>query len=45
MFVSRTALFDLASADEGKPAKNGTLEELGLVELEHNPRNNRIRVT
>jgi hypothetical protein len=67
---------DLGSADEGKPAKDGTLEawarsegnpvggwyglrkgyrgrfamyipplleELGLVELEHHPRNNRIR--
>jgi hypothetical protein len=67
---------ELGSADEGKPAKEGTLEawarsednpvggwyglrkgyrgrfamyipplleELGLVELEHNPRNNRIR--
>ena len=67
---------DLGSADEGKPAKDGTveawarsednpvggwyglrkgyrgrfamyipplLEELGLVELEHNPRNNRVR--
>jgi hypothetical protein len=67
---------DLGSADEGKPAKDGTLEawarsegnpvggwyglrkgyrgrfamyipplleELGLVELEHQPRNNRIR--
>ncbi len=67
---------DLGSADEGRPAKEGTLEawaraddnpvggwyglrkgyrgrfamyipplleELGLVELEHNPRNNRVR--
>jgi hypothetical protein len=67
---------DLGSADENKPAKDGTveawarssdnpvggwyglrkgyrgrfamyipplLEELGLVELEHNPRNNRVR--
>jgi hypothetical protein len=67
---------DLGSADEGKPAKDGTLEawarsegnpvggwyglrkgyrgrfamyipplleELGLVELEHEPRNNRVR--
>ncbi len=69
---------ELGSADENKPAKDGTLEawarssanpvggwyglrkgyrgrfamyipplleELGLVELEHNPRNNRIRTT
>jgi hypothetical protein len=68
----------LGSADEGKPAADGTveawaraddnpvggfyglkkglrgrfanyvppvLEELGLVELEHNPRNNRVRAT
>jgi hypothetical protein len=69
---------ELGSADENKPAKDGTLEawarsadnpvggwyglrkgyrgrfamyvpplleHLGLVELEHNPRNNRIRAT
>lgn len=76
MLRDHTDWMDLGSADENKPAKDGTLEawarsddnpvggwyglrkgyrgrfamyvpplleHLGLVELEHNPRNNRIR--
>jgi hypothetical protein len=76
MLRARGDWMDLGSADEGKPAKEGTLEawaraddnpvggwyglrkgyrgrfamyipplleELGLVELEHEPRNNRVR--
>jgi hypothetical protein len=76
MLRDRGDWMELGSADENKPAKDGTLEawgrsasnpvggwyglrkgyrgrfamyipplleELGLVELEHNPRNNRIR--
>ena len=76
MLVDRGDWVDLGTADEQKPAKEGTveawarddhnpvggwyglrkgyrgrfamyvpplLEHLGLVELEHNPRNNRIR--
>ena len=76
MLVAHGDWMDLGSADENKPAKDGTLEawarspgnpvsgwyglrkgyrgrfamyvpplleHLGLVELEHNPRNNRVR--
>ncbi len=76
MLLARGDWMDLGSADEQKPAKEGTveawgrsadnpiggwyglkkglrgrfamyipplLEELGLVELEHNPKNNRVR--
>jgi hypothetical protein len=78
MLRARGGWIELGSADENKPAKDGTLEawaraadnpvagwyglrkgyrgrfamyipplleHLGLVELEHNPRNNRIRAT
>ena len=78
MLHERGDWMELGSADENKPAKDGTfeawarsetnpvggwyglrkgyrgrfamyvpplLEHLGLVELEHNPRNNRIRAT
>jgi hypothetical protein len=78
MLRERDDWMDLGSADENKPAKDGTLEawarsagnpvggwyglregyrgrfamyipplleHLGLVELEHNPRNNRVRAT
>lgn len=77
MLRSHGDWMELGSADEGRPAKDGTLtawaraqddpvsgwyglrkgcrgrfamyvppllEELGLVELERNPRNNRVRV-
>jgi hypothetical protein len=76
MLAAREDWVELGSTDEGKPAKDGTveawarspdnpvggwyglrkgyrgrfamyipplLEHLGLVELEHNPRNNRVR--
>jgi len=33
----------LGSADEQKPAAEGTVEAWGLAEVEHNPRNNRMR--
>ena len=78
MLRARGDWMELGSADENKPAKDGTLEawgrsadnpvggwyglrkgyrgrfamyipplleELGLVELEHNPRNNRLRAS
>ena len=78
MLEQRGDWVDLGSADEQKPAKDGTvesrgrsednpvggwyglkkgmrgrfgmympplLEELGLAEVEHNPRNNRMRAT
>ena len=78
MLRSHGEWMELGSADENKPARQGTLEawarstgnpvggwyglrkgyrgrfamyipplleELGLVELEHNPRNNRLRAT
>ena len=34
---------ELGSADENKPAKDGTLEHPGLVELKHNACGNRVR--
>ncbi len=29
--------------DEQKPASEGTVEALGLAEVEHNPKNNRMK--
>ena len=43
MLKQRGDWIPLGGADEQKPAAEGTVEALGLAEVEHNPRDNRMR--